>query len=465
MRYNATGVVCRNKMSVVTHAKNAVKNIGYGAVINEAWKKRKELYKLGEKAVKYVAGKRKPGPLRGKQRKLGKYAPTGGTNVRQERGGSTRKSASTKMKGSKKVTYKKGKNVHVTKDFKLKVAKALSPGQIHGFAREINYGSISLPSITNVCKQSVGPYNAGISATNWSFDAETILHFAGVLFNGLPYNPTQQSWQAAGVIGANTQGSATGSSGGITSVIHVDWMKEHYVLKNNTGRTITIDMYEFAPKKTGSKFLNDNQLAAGGTAVTSDWIGDPNLIWSQALAGDIVSGINIAGLTPTDLYQRPNHPQFKKIFNVAVRTIILEPGQNYECTILGPSDMDLNYANFFQNEFYQGIQKFMRFVTFVTRMDLIGQAVSTGKSEGRFGFGAGDVTGYGLLAERVREMKIRMPEQAGFKVVPLTSGPAILGYRRPAYFQATNNIIGSGPTGNVRIEEENPDGPQAPGLL
>ena len=448
-------------MKLVKHVKHAVKPY-VGAVMNAAWHNRKLIGQVASHVWnKPIGGKRFAANDYGH---INKKRIVGGgkaaVSVRREAGASTRGSAAKLIKKRKGVIIKKKKNVHVSKDFKAKVQKALDPGFIHGVFQEVDCGGLYMPAGNSTVTQGVSTFNGNgyMPATIWSFDTESILHYASVLFNGVPYSSTNQSWTTPNNLG--TGGLNSTATNLIDTKIHVDYMTETYHLKNNCGRTMIIDWYDCAPRKTSTKSISTNSFITGGTISNQDSIANPFDYWVNCLSDDVQNKVNLAGHLATMLYAKPTQlPAWNRQYKANVVRIVLEPGQTYACKVNGPSNFDIDYSSFFSNGVYEGVQKFMRCQMFVSHLDLIGLNASSGGAGGRFGVSFTAPSGYGFICERTRECRLRCPETAGGGAVTAAVGATTKfqnSYHRPAYYRVTNVGNFSGPVVSTKVDEENP---------
>lgn len=384
-------------------------------------------------------------------------------DVSRESGFSTRAPGVKRIKKGKRNVG--SKSVKVSKAFKLKVDKVIEKESCHGNYTEISFGYIDLPDNVNAQRPSAVRNS---DYTKWSFDPENWLHLLGVLWKGQGYSQSVQDWQGSvfGGINAGAE-SVLPNTQNMNLKFHVINSWERRILKNDTGRAMTISVITCAPKKQDFKESTVLSLGPPGASYPNLLsIVDPILFWERCLLQDATNIVNISGIVPETLYESPGrHGAWNKAFSAEIVKVVLEPGQTYEHFMQGPKHMDVNMHELFQQGGYQGIQKFMRYSFYVVHMDLIGANVATGVFSGRPSFQSQFTSGFGLKVERTRYNMFSLPEQVGFKVIsPLLGGRVVLGSRRPTYGKAVNGTAYTGPATAIRVDEENPTVPVSSGL-
>lgn len=378
--------------------------------------------------------------------------------ISRESGATTRNPGSKHVKrGKKSINVRTPK---VSKAFRLKVDKVLEKAGPTGSAEEIGYGSLNIPLPGQQDTQRVGGVNSP-DYSAWSFDNENWCHLIGVLWGGAAYSRINQQWETSMLGTGSMRGTATSAANSDNLKFHVMNSWEKHLIKNDTARTISISIYTCAPKKSDFKVAATSALgAAGATIATPAGLLNPYTMWSNCYGDDTVNGINIGNVNSSYLFECPSRlPAWKKAFSYDLVKIVLEPGQTYEHFVQGPKHFDINMTNCFQAGAYLGIQKHMRFVMYVTHLDLTGAVVSgNGEYVGRPGVSFSASSGYGLKVEKRKFVAFKMPEVSGFFNNPIgaSTGAIQLGYRRPAYFKVINVAQVEGQGATIRIDEENP---------
>lgn len=433
-------------------------------------------------------------------------------DIKRNSGTGGERQATVKRHRKKSVTFKKPKKVKVSKNFKLKVDKALSPQQIHGSFREISYNQLSTQSIANgqqfvalMAPNSINTAAGGPSAIDqskvtqydwspWCFDPENFLHQLSVLFNNKANSQnTIREWYAQGNLGVlssvgvgNVPPSAddgtnanTSSSSSIQPMpikFTVKKAYEVYRLRNNSQRTLHIKIYLCAPKTTAAKAPTSNEISESGTTPTSqatqDCIYDPVSAWWACVGQQFNQSINVSGTKPNSLYMSPlANPLFKKTFNVEETTMIIEPGQTTSYTVNGPSNMEIDWQKLYKPQtlgtgnvlntaqtLYQGIQKFMRCPMIVVNEDLVQQNAGS-YNPGRYPAVTATAKDLGLIIERDVMAKFKMPEMTGgtingYSLAFGTDRTIQNTQRRSAYAHYVYSLTGSQQF--IRYDEEVP---------
>jgi len=400
-------------------------------------------------------------------------------NVHNERGSTTRMSAAVR-RHKKGVTFKAPKKVKVSKGFKAKVTKVLEAKKIHGHVDITSMGYLEPPANNEQSAfYALLPehYNGAGTVTGisnlWAFSPEWFLSCASVLFNKKGYNndvgptgaPVMGWWNddqlGSGLAEGQVKPILAGTNGIVNyannAVFNVTNAWEKYVLRNNTGRTVMIKIYLFAPKCMGAR---DTDVVIGNTLALGsnrDYMQDPRDMWERALQDDFNTGANLAGVSPRTLYAKPSLPQLTKSWKIECSDLVLEPGQSYDYFIKGPTDLQINMKSHFRNGQFMFIQKCMRIPIFVVHTDLVGgDSEVVGNKLHATRDGLPTTGGAEVLVERRRYCRITCPEIAGFRT-DLDGAPADtsvqLGFKRPAYYIKTFTRSGGS---IVRVDEENP---------
>ena len=354
------------------------------------------------------------------------------------------------------TNFAKAKNVVVTNDFKLKVAKALANKTISGSWDQISFDNISISSIP-VNGQAVNGLGAVVAGdySNWAFHTEDILHAASVLWNNKTDNQTSRNWASVNNLGYNSPQISAGvisdlrlpgkSTYPLNVKITVKRCHETYKLKNESLRTVVLKIYLCEPRQMGCDGNGALDLPSGDAVpvsrvTTANNIGNPGAVWSNELAKQTLAGMNMGGSTPQQLYNKPNLcPVFNRTYKCDETSVVLEPGQVYEYYIEGPSNLTINYTNFFKGSgsdpmIFNAIQKFMRYPLFTAYVDL----VTDGTVTGRYPTTATGQLYQGIAVERQQKFFLEMPDVTGGGIyVPsgATVGAVENNYRRDCYFK------------------------------
>lgn len=372
--------------------------------------------------------------------------------------GATTRVAASKRKRTAVSKPKGGKHVKPTKRFKELVVACNSAKDIHGRMHEVYSGSL----ITN---GNLNQQGVGLSMTNFTqydFTPELFLDAASVLFNNKVYSVTAKGLVNPANIGYSTS-TVTGADYASSAVLTVKNSYVTYLLRNNTGRTITVDILLCAPKMAGMSGTNNIAINGAAAATQPTSIGDPLSYWRNCIFDDITDGRNVAAISNQQaavevLYTRPSMTaSFARVFKTETTTIVLEPGQTYEYSYQGPKGLEIDFSKLFQHQCFMDIQKYSRFPIFITRMDMIG-STGTNVAFGRLG----EVTSSanGIFVEKKVHYDIKMPEETG-GITQAQGKSATLGFRRPAYALFVNNplVVAGQP---YRYDEENPIAPANP---
>jgi len=399
------------------------------------------LNKAGEKALSY--GKKKVQEYLNKPSKATPYQKMGNPTA-QERGGSSAAKVSVKRKAKKGVRNKRSKKVKLPKGFKAKVMKSLESKSIFGKWEQVSYSAMDMIDFAVNGRQAVycpGARNQSVDTSGglanffdndaWGAvgNVSDYVHQISVLWNGKTGNQLVRNIYDTGTLSLPdslnptdflTPTGAPAKPNGFQFTLKSH--NESYRLKNNTQRTITIDIYLCRAKKVtteGGNMVN----TSGTTGVAIPFIGGPILSWSQGLNDQKLNGVWSAA-TPgvNNLFQKPTSvPLFNQNFKCELTTVILEPAQVYEYYINGPSNLNIDTAKCWSSNYFNDIQKWSLFPMFVCRLDMVGN-----KSVGGTKFPTRQATAQALgsvLVERRYVTKFQMPEQVGGPLfVPVLGG-------------------------------------------
>nr|UOF80453.1 putative capsid protein [Cressdnaviricota sp.] len=315
---------------------------------------------------------------------------------------------------NKKVTAKKSKKVKVSKKFRAQVNQVLTSKTCVGTYTEITYALAQLPQnrggqqhATSCCP------NIGSGAGETLFSPLEVLDAASVLFNNK--TASQDAKATASGLGVSV---GIDSLDGRTEKIQVLKSSYSIVFKNNTRRTIIMQLYEVTPK-------NRQNVVEMGSA-GSQWY---NCMTNEATvpAGSLMtSAINLAGATPNTLYVTPKTCKpYMKLWNVERHDITLDPGQTYDHYMEGPTGL-YDFAKYWKpdatgsaDEFYNHIPSKTRSVFATYRYDIVARAGpdNTAGLPGRWG---SDILNEGLYMEYRKYFKLTCPETTG-GIMPSTT--------------------------------------------
>lgn len=394
--------------------------------------------------------------------------------LNQEQGITIRNPVQVRKYNPKVSKFSKKKRVRVSHKFVSKVHRALNSLNHHGTWKQISYGYLNTNAIPQNTQGVNALYNTFGDSNNMCFHPTVFLHQVSVLWNNKAdsqgvrqladvYNLGINTYTGSSTVaaGADVTVGAQGSGAGTSQTpLNIKFTVKHSYekvrLKNNTERAVTLKLILAAPKVIGSSTTSQVQLTNGaiGGVTVNDPILAPHTMWANALQKQNYENINLNSALVTDLYMSPlKCPELKKHYSFEITTVLLEPGQNYEWTISGPSDFELNYDTFFRNGIYMDMQKFVRYPFYIAYNDL-----AYGSTSG-YGRLTGGETIQKIVMEREMYASFTMPEQVlGTHIVKavgtITTDQANL--RRNAYFHEVYAPVDVSAGTATRVEELNP---------
>jgi len=417
---------------------------------SKAIKKRKLALKLHKSLNEYQSlnpDRKKPTKtkLTIKKQKSYSYIPAASA----EASTATRTARVAKNRVNRKVSFKKKPYVKVTRKFREKVKKSLMPAKVTGRWREISYSTTAkMPAAfaNNQNMFGIGQ-NCGTAISTAFFTPAEVLDCASVLFNNK--TPSQTKATASGLntdFGTNTLDARTVKIEVLSSSASI-------VIKNNTSRTVIMQLYECSPK------VRQNFME----------FPEADVQWRSAMTNEattttgMTSAINLGGADPNTLYATPfDSKPFMQVFNVERHDITMDAGQSYDHFLRGPSGV-YDFAKYWRNDttgaadqFYNHIPSKTRFVFVTYRYDL----VSNGTSGGRFGDQTAETSKGGVVFEYRKNFHIVCPENtAGILPALTVSGAATLpqqfllnGIKDIYYFKNWNDSVSTLP--DFRIDAE-----------
>ena len=330
------------------------------------------------------------------------------TNPDHEVGGAFVSSAH--VRGAKKVIQKKKNSVKVSPYLRKAVNKVINDKLIHGHYKEIVFpkGPNVLQITTNM-KSWFPAGGMGTSQTSnaidancfpaWLFTPTYFVHAASVLFNGKSTQTAKNNSPGvnsmAWTVGNDTIDLAnvpanfavtSSSIGRLKFNIKSCHITYHY--KNISANAMHLEFYVCKPKKRSSYDpLNWGYTAAttdtgavAGSVDASQLMEPMNFMYNAATTdcANINTGIDIAGsvhagmsATPTPggiflesgvLLSPMDFPTWRQGYACETIKVVLQPGQLYELTVHGPSNLEFDSAHCFSNQIWQNIQMYSRSV-------------------------------------------------------------------------------------------------------
>jgi len=335
-------------------------------------------------------------------------AKRGAVSLNNAAPGSVRHVAS-KVKSTKGL-YKRRDKVHVTKEFKDKVAAALVSKEIGGWFQETVCNRMSVPPDNmQAIDYAVPNYNTGLAF----FDTSSVLNAASVLWNG----------KTNVVPGASRTLTEAGNFNKNTIKINVRNSYAKLRLRNNSSRIKYLKVYEFQSK--GNAEL------------------DPYAWWVGNTQANAINEVARFGYLVSELFASPGMcPEFKNQWTTAVKEYVMEPGQETTHFVQGPSNKVYDYEKFqvpgspVSVAGDPPITKHVRFVMIVHYNDIVG---TVGGSFGRYTDSAGTSDPFGLICECTTYYNLGMPEQTGFKYPASTIAGVVQPntLRRHTYYMRT----------------------------
>lgn len=351
----------------------------------------------------------------------------GGASTITSVSGISSRVASVKVKGAKKVAFKKNKRIPVSRSFRKKVNEVIADKALPSAGYHQMLYIDSLP-LTEQYGQNVKTIPASTNLDGALFTPAQVMNSAARLYlNKAPdYNP---------VIG-----SATNFPVG-NFVVDVKKQYATYRIKNNGQRTINLSMYVCAPKQN------------------SPDINSPTESWKNAMTTALADGVVVPSAAqptpdPNYIYIKPtNWPVFNKEWKCEELMFVLEPGQSVMHNVEGPA-MQYRFEKYRQETVFVNNQKFTRSVMFVSHTDLVYAAPNVGP--GVYERAGTLSNGNDIIVECVTHISMEIPEQVGFTVGSgVISGQQILGsrVRKVAYDYSYVKLV---PDIIERVDEENP---------
>jgi len=328
-----------------------------------------------------------------------------------------------------KLKRKNGpKKVNVPTKLRKQIAQTLAEKQIKGTYQLTQYGRLDLPA-DNTQLAQVGVDNYSSSFFTSTFSAQMFLHYASVLWNQKDNSMTGLTSYTGSIAYTDTPGIDymlpvdQVSSKAITAKFHIINSYEMRTYKNNSDRTVTMEIYQSEPRKPF--FENNNELDVNGVLQAENpQMTHPVDYWRLCLLATDKAGGNVANCTTATIHTNPLHlAMFTKAYKSSKLTVTLEPGQKYDHTIQGPKNLDLDYQKFYghptasSEAVFQPIQKFTRYVWYVIKQDLAQKGTGKGTPGRWLGVASETATSPNCISyERVIRATMTIPESVGTKL-------------------------------------------------
>lgn len=357
--------------------------------------------------------------------------------------GSNQNAVDRSRKGSKVAREGRKRTVRVPGRLRKQIKQVVHGTDPLGIYEEIYYDPpiYFADNVQAVQQQGLA---SGSVQTQLLFNPLSVLNAASVLWNRKAPAQTKLFTQA-GNFPAET----------FRCYVEDQWVQFTY--HNNTGRTITMKLWDASLKSNWPQSSIAGNVVYDGVALT----------WANHLAQNSPSGAtdaeysNVLSNTVTTLYNSPKFVQaMNNNFTMDCTTVILQPGKEYKHIVKGPKNKMYDFQKYFIGSdtqtgsinFVDG-QKFTKEHFVVAYFDLSNTSLSTpGRST--------DIvtnSGYSLLCESRSFYRLRLPEMAGAQVTtPAAGTTSNVPLSNRTYRHAITNwaIAQSGTV--VYIEDENP---------
>lgn len=398
-----------------------------------------------------------------------------------------------KLLKNKKVHLKKPKKQpKISKNFKNKVQLALKEEgkSFTGSWRQFSYSSFAVGAGTTADPGPLYPGRQGVFAagsigsspvgtfkvfandfTGCVGNVQDWVYMLSVLYNGRAETQLTRDIASTSTLGniMNPVGQVVVPGGSSTQsfennlVFMVKNCYDVYRMRNNTGRSYTIDAYSCKPKADVSETTNRLILPFTAT-IEEGYSGTPPLIWAQALADQKANLVNFKDAKVYDYGVNPTAtPNFKKYFDSEVTKIVLEPGESYEFKIQGVSNYKVDMTQRFKNGAFYDCGKFTRFPMFVIKTDLVEYATATTlvpQGVVRGGSILSAISSVGISCEREHYAQFEMPEAVGGLIVTPSVGVGALAQRTQLgnrfYHKVYSKPRNDTDATVIRIDDENP---------
>lgn len=335
------------------------------------------------------------------------------------------------VKGSRKVKKSKSAGTKVSKKLRAKIKKVLAVPEYRGTLHQ-NFtfadAATKIYYIDANADQQVVMYYVQ-QAPRDIFSPARFLDAASFLWNRK----------------AKTTSPTIGDAGNFdpnATQIHIvnSWFSCEFY--NNSQRQYTLNLWDVYPK-TMSGDTNQDPINA--------WIG---ALTQEALAEG--QGGNVSGMLNSALRSKPTFTaQWKQLFRMDEKKVVLEAGQSYTHFIQGPRDMKLDLAKTYSNGVLQFNQKY---VCYPVVAYWANHTATDTNAEGHFGEGASLAVqnGHGVRMDQQFHYELGMPEQVGFTYPAAFAGSTgqTLNRRHTSYAVSTFSMAKTGVI--HEIDELNP---------
>jgi len=311
----------------------------------------------------------------------------------------------------KKADFKKKRVKRVPPKLKKAIKQTVAGYFPSGFYQEVYIQKFTFNAneqvVTNV-PAGVGGLNVGMTVDGQAgghlFGPTSFLDAASILWNNKTPSQTKLVTDA---LNFDRE----------TAKIHVKASWAICKVKNHTQRLVNLTFCILDPKS--------KHISANGPVTT----------WINSLSNDSTSGptgTNVLDNSINTLYQLPGiNPSMRANFKISREKVKLEPGQEYNYTINGPNNIDVNMKNYYRNGSYQNVSSNLsRYLIVIAYPDIVpdtdGQTLRPSTS-------AASTTTAGVCIETSLYYNLTMPDTAGFETVGVPPAVQSLTMRRPAY--------------------------------
>jgi len=313
-------------------------------------------------------------------------------------------------KYGKKADFKKKPVRRVPAKLKKAIKQTVAGYFPSGFYQEVYSQKFTFNAneqiVANV-PHTVAPPNVGMivdSQAGHLFGPTSFLDAASILWN----NKTPSQTKTIG---------DTNNFDKETAKIHVKASWAICKVKNHTQRLVNLTFVILDPKS--------KQATTNGPVST----------WTNSLTNDSTTGptgTNVLDNSIFTLYNLPGiNPSMRANYRISREKVKLEPGQEYNYTVNGPNNVDVNMKNYYRNGTYQNVSSNLsRYLIVIAYPDMVpdgnGQTLRPSTS------GASTLTA-GVCIETSLYYNLTMPDTAGFETLGVPPNVQQLAMRRPAY--------------------------------
>nr|WAE42727.1 MAG: capsid protein [Cressdnaviricota sp.] len=385
--------------------------------------------------------------------------------------------------GKKNVRQKGHKPIKVSRSLRRKISKVINDKMIHGHFHQLTVNKKVLNVLTDGGKNiwpagGMNVYNSvspDLTTSNpqWLFTPSMWTHVVSLLFfkktaTGTElWNSTNSQIQSTG----NFNVSSSTGFGRLKFTVKSSHMS--YLYKNIGTQAAILEFYVCRPRRKSewnpltvdiASMSNTIPLATSVgtvTGVDQTGIAEPMLYLCQSGIIDTGNGV----LSPVQCYGVPTFssgqyatmaigldpivfPTWRGAYAFERIKVTLQPGQEYNLKVMGPQNMEMDSAKWWQNALFQDIQMYSRSVM-VSIYHEMGMDTNLNKPE--FIRSGVSNSGYGIAVSSNLHVKVSMPETTG-----LINNTSILGTRKPLYYYVQMNIANADPTTSAVSNPQQP---------